>query len=79
MPICQFTMGHTHEVHRKGSNVIVFHGRIKTLNNVLYMPRVGKNLFLISVIANMGCVMIFGRMSYWIVIIFTLHKIIATS
>jgi hypothetical protein len=79
MPICQFSMGQTHEVHRKGSNVIVFHGRIKTLNNVLYMPRVGKDFLLIIVIANMGCVMIFGRTSYWIAIVSTLHKIITTS
>jgi hypothetical protein len=35
-------MGRTHEMHRKGSSVIVFHGRIKTLNNVLYVPRVYK-------------------------------------
>jgi hypothetical protein len=72
-------MGHTHEVHCKGSNVIVFHGRVKTLNNVLYMPRVEKNLLLIGVITNMGCVMIFGRTNCWIVIVSTLHKIIATS
>ncbi len=72
-------MGRTHEMHRKGSSVIVFHGRIKTLNNVLYVPRVYKNLLLVSVIASMGCVMIFGRTSCKIVIFSTPHKIIATS
>lgn len=73
------TMGRIHEMHHEGSNVIVFHGRIKALNNVLYVPRVYKTLLLVGVIANMGCVMIFGRTSCKIVIFCTPHKIIATS
>ncbi len=73
-------MGHTHEVHHKSSNVIVFHGGIKTLNNVLYMLKVKKkDLFLVGALANIGCVMIFGRTSCWIIIVSTPHKIIATS
>ncbi len=72
-------MGHIHEVHRKGSSVIAFHGGIKILNNVLYVPRVKENLLLVGAIANMGCVMIFGRTNCWIIIVYTPHKIIATS
>jgi len=72
-------MGRTNEMHRKGSSVIAFHRRIKTLSNVLYVPRVYKNLLLVGVIASMGCVMIFGRTNCKIVVLSTPHKIIATS
>jgi hypothetical protein len=49
------------------------------VNDVLYMLGTKKNVLSIGVITNMGCVMIFGKISYCIMIVFTPHKIIATS
>jgi hypothetical protein len=73
------TMGHIHKVQGKGNNVIVCQGRIKVMNIIIYVLGAKKNVLSIGAIANMGCVVIFGKISCWIVIVFTPHEIVVTS
>jgi hypothetical protein len=48
------------------------------MNDVLYVHGRNKNILSIGVIPNMGCVVNFGKISCWIVIVFTPQKIVAT-
>ncbi|KAH9549521.1 hypothetical protein CY35_10G024000 [Sphagnum magellanicum] len=58
--------GHTHKVHGKGKAVVAHHGEIKIVNNVLYVPSVKTNLLSVGALANMGCVVVFGKYKCWI-------------
>jgi hypothetical protein len=53
--------GHTHKVHAKGNAIVAYQDEIIFVSKVLYVPKVKKNLFLVGVIANMECIIVFGK------------------
>jgi hypothetical protein len=55
------TCGHTHKVHAKGIVIVTYQDEIIYVSNVLYVPKVKKNLLLVGAIANMECIVVFGK------------------
>lgn len=72
-------VGHKHLVHGKGRNIISHNGAIKTMNNVIYVLRVSKNLLFVGAITNMGYMVMFGITKCWIISTKSLHKLIVNG
>ncbi len=72
----KFVVGHTHKVYGKGNVVVAYQGEIKTMNNVLYVLGIKRNILLVRAIVNMGYVVMFGKQTCWIVVAITLHKLL---
>jgi hypothetical protein len=75
----KFVVGHTHKVYGKGNVVVACQGEIKTMNNVFYVLGIKRNLLLVRVVVNMGYVAMFGKQTCWIVVVITLHKLLAIN
>ncbi len=60
------TGGHTHKVHGKGIAIVVYQNETKSMNNILYVPSVKKNLLSIGALVDMGCIVVFGKAKCWI-------------
>ncbi len=72
----KFVVGHAQKVYGMGNVVIAYQGEIKTMDNVLYVLGIKRNLLLARAIVNMGYVVMFGKQTYWIVVAITLHKVL---
>jgi len=58
--------GHTHKVHGKGNNIVVYQDETKSMSNILYVPSVKKNLLSIGALVDMGCIVVSGKAKCWI-------------
>ncbi len=43
------------------------HGRVKKLDNALFVLKVTKNLLLVGTLANKRCVVVFGSKKCWVI------------
>jgi hypothetical protein len=75
----KLVVGYTHKVYGKGNVVVAYQGEIKTMNNVLYVLGIKRNLLVVRAIVNMGYVVMFGKQTCWIVVAITLHKLLSIN